>query len=89
MAKFVEFVKEAVNTAKKEIFKLANINLTNENKKARLDEVITGFVLNALDKYSFNRFVELFIKKMILPHISEFTQLIFDLLKAKFDGSGK
>lgn len=86
MADFLELLNGVVNTAKEKITELAKEEIENEEKKAKLDEVITAFVENMLTKVKLNFFVKLCIKKLVLPHIAEITQVIYDLLKAKITG---
>lgn len=86
MADFLELLNGVVDTAKEKITELAKEEIENKEKKVKLDEVITAFVENMLTKVKLNFFVKLCIKKLVLPHISEITQVIYDLLKAKITG---
>jgi hypothetical protein len=84
--KFLEFVQNAVDEAKGDIAELAKTKLTDKNKKSKLDEKITEFITTGMDKVGLNWIAKLAVKKLILPHISDFTQIIYDLLKEKIDG---
>ena len=86
MADFLEFFNGFVNTAKTQITELVNEEIENKEKKAKLDTVIGAFVETTLAKAKLNIFVRLCIKKLVIPHISEITQVIYDLLKAKIAG---
>lgn len=86
---FLTFVKNFKEETQNNIIELAKTNLENEEKKSKLDGIIVDFVLNALDKMSLSGLAKLLIKKFVLPHIAEFTQLIFDLLKAKIESVKK
>lgn len=86
MADFLELLNGVVDTARAKITELAKEEIENKEKKEKLDEVITAFVENMLTKVKLNFFVKLCIKKLVLPHIAEITQVIYDLLKAKITG---
>lgn len=86
MADFLEFLNGFVNTAKEQITELANAELDNTEKKAKLDAVITAFAENTLAKAKLNIFVKLAITKIVIPHISDITQVVYDLLKVKITG---
>ena len=84
--KFFELVSGAVNEAKEAIAELAQTKLKNENKKKQLDEKIVLFFETGMDKIGLNWIAKMAVKKLILPHVPDFTQLVFDLLKEKIDG---
>jgi len=86
MADFLEFMNGFVNTTKEQITELVDAELKNTEKKAQLDEKITEFAKSTLDKTKLNIFVKLAIKKLVIPHIADITQVIYDLLKAKITG---
>lgn len=83
---FLNFLNGFITTAKEQITELAKTELANKDKKKKLDETIKEFVENALlDKIGLNFFVKLAIKKLVIPHIAQITQVIFDLLQARID----
>ena len=64
-------------------------DLTGEQKKARLDDIIKSYIENTIDSIGLNVFVKFIIKKFIIDNIPTITQIIFDLLKAKIEGITK
>ena len=86
MADFIEFFNGFVNTAKEQIKELANEEIENTEKKAKLDTAIGVFIETTLAKAKLNIFVKLCIKKLVIPHVAEITQVVYDLLKAKING---
>lgn len=83
MAQTKTFIKEFINKTKNEIIELASLKLANSEKKEKLDIVLTAFVENFILKANINVIFKFILKKLILPHVSELTQGIYDLLKAK------
>ncbi len=86
---FLTFVNNFKEETQNKIIELAKTELQNEEKKKKLDVAIVDFVLGALDKMSLSGLAKLLIKKFVLPHVAELTQLIFDLLKEKFESKAK
>ena len=95
MAKnFKSFVQWAILNAKTKITELAKSELSNAEKKKRLDSYLMDIITVNFDYYMPSGIIAKFcykyvVTKLILPHISEFTQMIYDLLKAKIDGVTK
>lgn len=83
---FLNFMNGFITLAQDKITELAKTELENKAKKAKLDEAITTFIeTTLLDKSALNFFVKLAIKKLVIPHIAELTQIVFDLLKARIE----
>lgn len=82
---FKNFVHEFVGNAQEKIAELAKTEIANEEKKAKLDEAMIAFVTMVLDKAKINGLVRLLIKKLVIPHIAQITQVVYDLLKAKIE----
>ena len=86
MADLTEFIQGLTDTAKNKIIELITAELENTEKKAALDETVTEWAENMLEKLSLNVLVKWFIKKYIIGNISTITQMIYDLLKCKVSG---
>lgn len=87
----ITFVKWVIINAKTKIKELALTELNNDEKKAKLDSYMTDIIVHNADywmpKNPIVKFVlNYVINKFILPNISGFTQLIYDLLKTKIEG---
>lgn len=81
-----EFIKQFVEVAKDKIAYLQKLSqLTNEEKKARLDGYLVEFAEKGLNQLPLGIVSKWAIKKFIIANIPTITQMIFDLLKAKFD----
>jgi len=86
MAQTKTFIKEFIQKTKNEIIELASLKLANSEKKEKLDIALTAFVESFILKTNLNLVLKFILKKLILPHISELTQGIYDLLKTKIKG---
>lgn len=64
-------------------------DLTGEEKKARVDEIITEYIQATIDNIGLNFFAKFIIKKLLLENIPIITQCIFDLIKTKIGGITK
>ncbi len=85
---FKNFISGVTETAKKIIAEVQVAEkLSNEEKKQKLDEAIIAFLETNISKYHF--FVRFAIQKLLIPYVSDFTQAIFDLLKARIQGVTK
>ena len=87
--KLTNFIESFVTTVKTNIIELAKTELSNENKKLALDYKIYGFIDDALERLSINFILKFALKKILLPNVSLFTQLIFNLLKSNIEGITK
>lgn len=82
---FKNFIAGVLETSKKIIAEVEKTKgLTGAEKKQRLDDAIVAFIQANISKYHF--FVRFAINKLVIPYVSEFTQAIFDLLKARIKG---
>ena len=87
--KLKTFIQDFINVSKAKISDLATKELTNEEKKLKLDEKLIGYT-NYVIKCAKLGFIPKFIvNKYILPMIPSITQAIFDLLKTKIEGVTK
>lgn len=86
---FKTFLKQFVEYAVVTIKDLAEKELANEDKKAQLDRAIKGFLISVLAGAKVGWLTKLLIERLIMPHISELTQAIYDLLKQKIKGVTK
>lgn len=85
--KFSEFIKDFAKTTKTYITKYEEYSeLTNEQKKQRVDEIITNYLEMALDNLGMNFISKLIVRKLILENVPVLTQVIFDLIKSKVKG---
>lgn len=90
MTNFKTFIKKFVEKTKNVILELEKFStLTNEDKKETLDEQITLWTDEAINSLPVNPFCKWMLKKFVLPNVANFTQTIFDLLKAKVEGFTK
>lgn len=82
---FKNFIAGVLETSKKIIAEVEKTKgLTGEEKKQRLDNAIIAFIQTNISNYHF--FVRFAINKLIIPYVADFTQAIFDLLKARIKG---
>lgn len=85
--KFKTFIEDFANVAKKYIEKYEECkDLTGEEKKARLDDIVKNYVLVAIDNIPLNFIVKIVIKRVIVENIPFITQAIYNLLKARIKG---
>ncbi len=85
--KFSEFINDFAQTVKTYIAKYEEYSeLTNEQKKQRVDEIITNYLEMALDNLGLNFVFKYVVKKLILANVPVLTQVIFDLIKTKVKG---
>lgn len=85
-----DFIKGFSETAKTYIEKFEQYKeLSNEDKKKRVDDILTTYCLSAIDNLGLNFILKFAFKKLIIPNIPFLTQAVFDLIKAKVDGITK
>lgn len=90
MANFKTFITKFVEKTKNLILKLEKFStLSNEDKKETLDEQITLWANEAINSLPVNPFCKWVLRRYVLPNVATFTQMIFDLLKAKVEGFTK
>ena len=88
--KFKDFIQNTVKTAETIIVKVEEYKeLTNQEKKQRVDEVIGKYVSSTIDYVQINFLFKLILKKYLLPNVPVITQAIFDLIKTRVEGITK
>ena len=88
--KFKDFIQEFTQNAKDYIEKYEQYkDLTGEQKKARVDDMVLTYCNNILDKLPLNFVFKWVFKQILIPNIPHITQAIFDLLSAKVQGITK
>ena len=84
------FINGIAENTKKYIEKYEECkDLTGEQKKARVDDLIANYIEVAIDGLGLNFIFKFVIKKVLIDNLPAITQAIFDLLKAKVDGITK
>lgn len=84
------FIKDFVQNTKGYIEKYEQYKeLSGEDKKKRVDTLIYDYVQAVIDNVGLNFMFRFVLKKILLDNIPTFTQIIFDLLKAKIEGITK
>lgn len=87
---FKEFIEGFCQTAETYIKKYEEIKgLSGEEKKARLDDVITVYVNTGIEKLPVNFVFKFVLKKVLVQNIPTITQMIFNLIKLKVEGITK
>lgn len=87
---FKDFVSGFAQTSKTYIEKLEQYKeLTGEQKKERLDDILKGYCECAIDKIGLNFILKFAFKKIVIENIPVLTQIVFDLIKEKIDGITK
>lgn len=88
--KIKEFIKNIVAESKHYIEKYEQYkDLTGEEKKTRVDDILKTYIENTIDTIGLNFIVKLIIKKLLIENIPVITQCVFDLIKAKVEGITK
>ena len=88
--KFKEFISGFVTTAKDYIGKYEQYKeLSGEEKKARVDDILLTYCKNTLDAVSLNVVFKFVLKQLLIPNIPHITQIIFDLIASKVAGITK
>ena len=84
------FIQNLATNAKNYIEKLQKFEeLSGEEKKERLDEIIEEYIEVAIDSIKMNVIFKYVLKKVLLANVPVITQVIFDLIKAKIEGITK
>ena len=81
-----EFIKNIAVLTKTKIIDLASEQISNTEKKERLDCTITDYIEKICSKLDINFFVRLILKQLLLPNVSIITQIIFDFIKVNIKG---
>lgn len=64
-------------------------DLTGEQKKDRVVDVLTDFIENGVNKLPINAILKLFIKKAVIAILPHLVQLAYNLIKSKVEGITK
>lgn len=84
-----EKILQFVNYVKINIVDLAKKELSDLEKKDKLDKAVTAYFISLLASTKINWFAKFVINKVVVPNIPTITQAIYDLLKEKFKGITK
>lgn len=88
--KIKEFIENFTNVSKAIIERVETYkDLSGEEKKERVDEVVTNYVTGVIDNIQVNFIVRFILKKLLIDNIPTITQIIFDLIKTKISGITK
>lgn len=88
--KFKEFIKNVASETKRYIEKYEGFKeLTGEEKKKRVDSIISEYIEATIDTLGLNFVFRFIVKKLLLENIPTITQIIFDLIKTKVEGITK
>jgi hypothetical protein len=83
MTTAADYIKNFVGLTEAQIIALIDSELNNEEKKAKLDNVVTTWANTALDKLSLNIFTKWVIRKYLIGNIETLTQMVYNLLKTR------
>ena len=64
-------------------------NLSGPERKERLDDAIANYAITVIDNLGFNFIFKFVLKKLVIEHIPDFTQIIFNLIQTKIEGITK
>ena len=79
-------IENFVNFAKINIVDLAHKELSNTERKQKLDKAMAAYVLTLMSDLGVNFVYKWIIEKFIIKNIPVITQVIFDLLKSRLEG---
>lgn len=82
-------ILQFVNYVKINIIDLANKELSDLEKKNKLDKAVEVYFLSLLASTKIGWFAKFVIKQVVVPNIPTITQAIYDLLKEKIKGITK
>lgn len=84
------FINGVAETTKKYIEKYQEYEeLTGEQKKARVDDLIANYIEIAIDGIGLNFIFKFVLKKLLMDNIPIITQAIFNLIQSKVKGITK
>jgi len=87
---FKTFIQDVAANTRQYIEKFEEYKeLSGEQKKARVDDIITDYIEVAIDSLKMNIVFKYFLKKLIIVNVPVITQIIFDLIKTKIEGITK
>lgn len=84
-----EKILQFVNYVKINIVDLANKELSNLEKKNKLDKAVEVYFVTLLASSKIGWFAKFVIEKVVVKNIPTITQAIYDLLKEKIKGITK
>ena len=84
-----EKILQFVNYVKINIVDLANKELSNLEKKSKLDKAVECYFVTLLASSKISWFAKFVIEKVVVPYIPTITQAIYDLLQEKIKGITK
>ena len=77
------------NYVKINIIELANKELSNLEKKNKLDKAVEVYFLSLLASSKINFITKFVIEKVVVPYIPTITQAIYECIKVKIKGITK
>ena len=84
-----EKILQFINYVKINIIDLANKELSNLEKKNKLDKAVEVYFISLLASTKINWFSKFVIEKVVIKNIPTITQAIYELLKEKIKGITK
>lgn len=85
--KFSVFIQTLSKVIKEQIAKYEKYSeLTGEQKKQRVDSMITEYLETIIDNLGLNFVFKYVVKKLLIENVPVITQIVFDLIKAKIKG---
>lgn len=88
--KIKEFIQNVAAETRHYIEKFEQYkDLSGEQKKARVDDIILTYCQNTIDSLSLNFVFKWIFKTIVIPNIPYLTQAIFDLIASKVQGITK
>lgn len=85
-----DFIQGFSETTKNYIEKFEQYkDLKGEDKKARVDDILTTYCINAIDDLGLNFILKFAFKKLFIANIPNITQAIYDLIQTKIEGITK
>ena len=79
-------IESVVNFTKSKITELATKELSNTDKKLKLDNAVVSYITTTINAIAPNFVIRWIINKFLIPYIPILTQAVYDLLKAKIEG---
>lgn len=72
-----------------EVYERDYKNLKGSERKEMLDHAIENYLNNVVENLGLNFIFKFVLKKIMIEHISDITQIIFNLIKTKIEGITK
>ena len=84
---FKQFIEDTSKVAKSIIERVESYkNLKGQEKKARVDEVVTKYVTEAINVLQLNFVAKFVLKKVLIENIPTITQVVFNLIETRITG---